>query len=73
MLIRQRAMAAGVGVDLGAVERDRAQLQHAHLTGELQDLDEQGLDRLEEAPPESRNGVVVRVLVGREKRNATES
>src|SRR5436853_6858688 len=59
------AVAAGGGVDLGAVERDRAQLQHAHLTGELQDLDEQRLDRLEEAPPERRNGVVVRVLIGR--------
>src|SRR3954451_21713520 len=46
---------------------DRAQFQHADLTGELQDLDEQGLDRLEEAPPERRNVVVVRVLVGSNK------
>src|SRR3954469_18750623 len=67
MLIRQRAVAAGVGVDLGAIERDRAQLQHAHLTGELQYLDEQGLDLLKEAPPEGCDGIVVRVLVGRDE------
>src|SRR3954470_11701335 len=67
MLIRQRAVAAGVGVDLGAVERDGAQLQHADLTGELQYLHEQGLDLLKEAPPEGCDGIVVRVLVGRDE------
>src|SRR4051812_19883140 len=64
MLIRQRAVAAGIGVDLGAVERDRAQLQHPDLAGELQHLNEQRLDLSEEASPERRNGVVIRVLVG---------
>jgi hypothetical protein len=64
MLIGQRAVAAGVGVDLGAVERDRAQLQHPHLAGKLQYLDEQCLDLLEEAPPEHGDRVVVWVLIG---------
>src|SRR5689334_2942219 len=55
LVLRPRDVPAGVGVVLGAVERDSAQLQHAHLTGELQDLDEQRLDRLEEGPPERRD------------------
>jgi hypothetical protein len=64
VLVRQRAVAAGVGVDLGAVERDRAHLQHAHLARQQQHLHEQCLDRLEKAPPERGDGVVIGVLVG---------
>ena len=62
---RQRAVAAGVGVDLGAVEPDRAELQQAHLPRHLQHLDEQGLDPRQEAPPERRDRVVVGMLVRR--------
>ena len=41
MLIGQRAVPAGIGVDLGAVERHRAHLEHAHLARHRQHLDEQ--------------------------------
>ena len=49
VLIRQRAVPAGVGVDLGAVQRHRAHLQHAHLAGQQQHLHEQRLDLLAES------------------------
>ena len=63
-LIRQRAVAAGVGVDLGAIERHCAQLQHAHLTRHYQHLHKQRFDLLEEASAEAGDRVVVGVLVG---------
>jgi hypothetical protein len=43
MLIGQRAVAAGIGVDLGSVQRHRAHLQHADLARQQQNLDEQRL------------------------------
>ena len=46
VLVAQRAVAAGVGVDLGAVQRHRTHLQHADLTRQQQHLDEQRLDLL---------------------------
>ena len=60
-------MPAGIGVDLGAVQRHRAHLEHAHLAGQQKHLDEQRLDLLEEAAAECGNGVVVGVLVRRDK------
>src|SRR5205809_7879831 len=39
--IRERAMAAGVGVDLGAVQRHCAQLQNPHRTGHAEHPHEQ--------------------------------
>jgi hypothetical protein len=65
MRIGQRAVAARIGVDLGAVERHRPQLQDAQLAGQQQHLHEQSLDLREKAPTERGDGVVVRVLVGR--------
>ena len=44
VLIRQRAVAAGVGVDLGAIQRHGAELQHPHLAGHAEHLNEQRLD-----------------------------
>ena len=67
MLIRQRAVPAGVGVDLRAVERHRAHLQHAHLARQQQHLNEQRLDLLEKPSPERRDRVVVGMIVGRDE------
>jgi len=41
MFIRKRAMSARIGVDLGPVQRHRAQIEHPHLTGQQQHLGEQ--------------------------------
>ena len=41
-------MAAGIGVDFGAVQRQRAHLQHAHLTRQQQHFDERHLNQQEE-------------------------
>ena len=67
MLIRQRAVAAGIGVDLGAIQRHRAHLEHAHLARHRQHLDEQTLDLLEKPPPERGDGVVIGMLVRRDE------
>ena len=64
MLPRKRAVTAGVGVDLRAVEADRSHLQHAHLARKQQHADEQPLDLLEKAPPKRGDRVVVGVVVG---------
>ena len=48
---RQRAVAAGVGVDLRAVKADRSQFQNPHLAREQQNPNEQRLDLLEKPPP----------------------
>ena len=67
VLIRQRAMAAGVGVDLGAVQRHCAQLQNPHRAGHAEHLHEQPFDLPQEAAAERRDGVVVGMLVGGNK------
>ena len=67
MLIGQRAVPAGVGVDLRAVERHRAHLQHAHLARQQQHLNEQRLDLLQKPPPERRDRVVVGMVVRRDE------
>jgi hypothetical protein len=67
MLMRQRAVAAGVGVDLRAVEADRSHLQHAHLARQQQNLNEQSFDLFEKPPPERRDRVVVGMIVGRDE------
>ena len=64
VLPRKRAVTAGVGVDLRAVEADRSHLQHAHLAREQQHADEQPLDLLEKAPPKRGDRVVVGMVVG---------
>jgi hypothetical protein len=67
VLIGQRAVPAGVGVDLGAVQGHRAHPQHTHFARQFEHLDEQLRDLLKKAPPEHRDGVVVGVLVGRDE------
>ena len=67
MLMRQRAVAAGVGVDFRAVEADRSHLQHAHLTRQQQNLNEQCFDLFEKPPPERRDCIVVGMIVGRDE------
>ena len=64
VLIRQRPVTTGIGVDLGSVQRHRPQLQHAHLAGQAQHLSEQRLDLPQKTPSERSNGVVIRMLVG---------
>ncbi len=46
MLIGQRAVPAGVGMDLRPVKPNRAELQHAHLARQQQHVNEQTLDRV---------------------------
>jgi len=57
---RQRLVLARIGIDLGAVECDVAELEQLHLAREHQHLHEQHLDFLEEAAPERGLRVVVR-------------
>ena len=67
MLMRQRAVPAGVGVDLRTVQRHRPHFQNAHLPRQLQHLNEQSFDLREKAPPEGRDRVVVGMIVGRDE------
>jgi hypothetical protein len=62
-LVQQCAMAAGIGVDLGAIQRHGAQVQHPHLARHRQHLHEQRFDLFEEAPAEAGDRVVVGVVV----------
>ena len=64
VLIGKSAVPAGVGVDLRAVQRHRAHLQHAHLARQQEHLNEQRLDLLQKPPPERRDRVVVGMIVG---------
>ena len=63
MLVGQRAVTARIGMDLGAIQRHRPQLQHPHLAGQQQHLHEQCFDLREKASTERGDGVVVRMLV----------
>jgi len=62
---RQRLVFAGVGGNLGAVQRDVPQLEQLHLARQQQNLHEQFLHLLQKTGPEVRQRVVVRVGVGR--------
>ncbi len=66
-LPRQRTVPARVGVDLRAVQRHRAQLQHAGLARQQQNIHEQLLDLGEKAPAEGRAGVMVAMIVRRDE------
>ncbi len=65
VLPRQGLVLARVGRDLGAVQRDVAQLQALHLVCQHQDLHKQRLDLRQEAPPEVGDAVVVGLGIGR--------
>ena len=64
VLPRQRPVLAAVGRDLGAFQRNVARLQALHLARPHQHLDEQRLDRRQEAAPEGGDAVMVRLGVG---------
>ena len=61
--IRQGAVPAGVGVNLGAVQTDGAETRELVLAGDLEDLDEGRLEFLAKASPKRRQGVVIRMPV----------
>ena len=63
MLPGQRLVLARVGRDLGAVQRDVAQLQALHLACQHQHLHEQRFDLRQEAPAEGGDAVVVGLRV----------
>lgn len=65
VFIRQRAVTAGVGVDLRAVERNRSHFQHTHLARQQQHLNEQRFDLFQKPPPERSDRVVVGMIVSR--------
>ena len=67
MLVGQRAVPAGVGVDLRPVQCHRAHLEHAHLARQLQHPHKQLFDLLEKAPPKRRDRIVVGMLVRRDE------
>ncbi len=48
----ERAVARGVGVNLGAVQADRAQLQQFHLLRQFQHLHKDARHLVQKAPPE---------------------
>ncbi len=64
---RQRLVLARVGSDLGAVQRNVAELEQLHLARQHQHLHEQRLDLLQKAPPERGQRIVVRMRIGRHK------
>jgi hypothetical protein len=67
MLVGKRAVPAGAGVDLRAVQPDRAHLQNANLARQLKNLDEQLLDLLQEPPPKRGDRIMVGMIVGRDE------
>ena len=60
-------MPAGISVDLGAIQRYRAHLEHAHLARQLQHPHKQSFDLLEKAPTKRSDRVVVGMLVRRDE------
>jgi len=61
MCPRERAVARGIGVHLGAVQADRAQLEQLPLLGQLQHLHEEAREFVQKAPTKCGQRVVVRV------------
>ena len=65
-LVRHRAMLAGIGLELGAVDAHQAYAQQLQLLGQQQNLQEALRYRSEVLPPEARDRVVVGVTVRRD-------
>lgn len=59
MTVRERTVARGVGMYLGAVEADGAQLEQLHFSGKRQYLHEQPRQFIEETPAEACQRVMV--------------
>ena len=68
-IIRHRAMLAGVGLELGAVDADHSHAQQLEFPGQQQNLQEALRYRGEVLPPEARDRIVVRMTVRRHKAN----
>ena len=68
-LVPHRAMLAGVGLELGAVDAHQAYAQQLQLLGQKQNLQEALRHRSEVLPPEARDRVVVGVTVRRDEAN----
>jgi hypothetical protein len=67
VLIGQGAVTAGIGVGLRPVERNRPQLQDAHLSRHDQNRDEQPLDLVQKPAPERGDRIVIGVLIRRDE------
>ncbi len=65
--IRERAVSAGVGVDLGTVQAHGAKARELVLAGDLQHLHEGIGELIAETAAERRQRVVVRMLVARDE------
>lgn len=63
-------MARGIGVNLGAVQTDSAQLQELHFLSHFQHLDENTGQFVQEAAAQGRQGVVIGMIV---RSNETKS
>lgn len=57
-------MTRGVGVHLGAVQTDVAELEQFHFPGQFEHLNKQFGELAEKSAPESRQRVVIRVRAG---------
>ncbi len=66
-LVTDRIMLGGIGMDLGPVQTDRPQLQHARLLGEQQNLHKEVLQLGQEGAPKRGQRIVVGVQVARDK------
>ncbi len=63
MRIGQRTVPAGIGVDLGPVKPNRAQLQNPDLPCQNQHLHKQALDLWQKSPPKCRYCIVIGMIV----------
>ncbi len=68
--VRQRAMPAGIGVNLRAVQTDRAKRRESVLPGHLQHLDKGVAELLAESFPEGGQGVVVWMAIASDVRES---
>ena len=64
MTVRKRAVARGVGVNLGAIQTHGAKLEQFHLGGHLQHLHKQVGEIVNEPPAIGGQGVVIGVSAG---------
>ena len=62
--VRERAVARGVGLHLGAVQADIAEFEQFHFPGQFEHLNEQLRELAEKSVTEGRQRVVVRVSAG---------
>jgi hypothetical protein len=71
--MRERAVARGVGVNLGAIQADGAQLQQLHLLRQFQHLHKNARQFVQKTPPEPGQGVMIRVAPRRNESECHQS